>query len=66
MRNFFAGLLAGLIVLVVVVGGLALGSWFVYLLLNVFLQQIGLGTVNIWGVLCLSSALYLIYKFIKL
>lgn len=66
MKNFMAGLLAGLIVLILVGGIFALGCWGTTILLNVALKQIGLGTLNMWGTLCLASGLLLIYKYIKL
>lgn len=65
MKDFMAGLLAGLIVLILVGGIIALGCWGATITLNVFLGQLGLGAVNMFGVMCLIVALTLIYKFIK-
>lgn len=66
MKDFMAGLLAGLIVLILFGGIYALGCWCVTLLLNMALNQIGLGTLNMWGTTCLVSGLLLIYKYIKI
>lgn len=66
MKNFMAGLLVGLIVLILFGGIYALGCWCVTLLLNVALNQIGLGALNMWGTTCLVSGLLLIYKYIKI
>lgn len=66
MKDFMAGLLVGLIVLILFGGIYALGCWCVTLLLNMALNQIGLGTLNMWGTTCLVSGLLLIYKYIKI
>lgn len=65
MKDFMAGLLVGLIVLILFGGIYALGCWCVTLLLNMALNQIGLGALNMWGTTCLVSGLLLIYKYIK-
>ena len=65
MKNFLAGLLAGLIVVVLFGSILALGCWATTITMNLFLGQLGLGAVNMVGVMCLAVALTLIYKFIK-
>lgn len=66
MKDFMAGLLVGLIVLILFGGIYALGCWCVTLLLNMALNQIGLGALNMWGTTCLVSGLLLIYKYIKI
>ena len=65
MKNFMAGLLAGLIVIILFGGIIILGGCVATITLNVFLGQLGLGTVNMFGVGCLTVALNLIYKFIR-
>lgn len=65
MKNFMAGLLVGLIVIILFGGIIILGGCVVTITLNVFLGQLGLGTVNMFGVGCLTVALNLIYKFIR-
>ena len=66
MKDFMAGLLVGLIVLILFGGIYALGCWCVTLLLNMALNQIGLGALNMWGTTYLVSGLLLIYKYIKI
>ena len=65
MKNFMAGLLAGLIVIILFGGIIILGGCVATITLNVFLGQLGLGTVKMFGVGCLTVALNLIYKFIR-
>ena len=64
MKDLFAGLIALLIVLALVGGIFSLGIWVVTGMLNVFLGQLGLGAINMWGTLCLTVSMAIIYKFI--
>lgn len=64
MKNFVAGILAGIIVLIIVLGLVALTSWFLSILLNVVLVQMGLGKITLWGGCCILASAQLIKSFI--
>lgn len=65
MKKFFNFSLAVLVVMVTAGIVLGLGSWLVSILLNVALVQMGLGTVNAWGVCNLTIGIALMCKYIK-
>ena len=64
MKNFIIGAMVFIALLIVAIGVVALGGWFVSCLLNVGLVQIGLGKISTWGVICLMVACSIIYKVI--
>lgn len=65
MKDFICGAVALLVILAIVLGAIAICGWFISILLNVVLGQIGLGKINAWGGCCILATAQLIKGFIN-
>lgn len=55
MKDTIIGGIAGIIIIIFMIGLFALCGWAIASLLNVVLTQIGLGSINFWGGCCILA-----------
>lgn len=65
MKGLISGAFALLIMIILVTGAIAICGWFISILLNVVLGQIGLGKINTWGGCCILATAQIIKGFIN-